>query len=161
MDNSVILALMLNPLFIILVIYILVKIFSKGKKPSSYVQNNSYGIQSITQNGETVKSLSEKRVADYFKANNIRYLYEQTGDYNIHNPDFYLPDYDVYVEYWGLLNVDDNWTRQNYERNMRRKMAIYHRRNKRLISIYPSNLDNLDWIFRKKFKNAMGFDLPN
>ena len=121
----------------------------------------SYGIQSFTDNGEVVRSFSEKRIADYFKKNNIRYVYERSPDYAIRNPDFYLPDYDVYVEYWGLLNADDSWTRENYERNMRRKMAIYHKRNKRLVSIYPQNLENLDWIFRKKFNNATGFNLPN
>jgi len=79
----------------------------------------------------------------------------------VHFPDFYLPDYDVYVEFWGLLSAEDHLTRNNYERHMRRKMAIYHKNNKRLVSIYPDNLNNLDWIFRKKFRNVTGFDLPN
>ena len=121
----------------------------------------SYGIQSLTENGEAVRSFSEKRIADYFRANNIRYWYEQSADRSIHKPDFYLPDYDVYVEFWGLLDADDPWTRQNYERSMRRRMAIYHRKHKKLVSIYPSNLENLDWIFRTKFRTATGFDLQN
>lgn len=144
--------------FLFLIIYALTKFFGHFRLSTPAP---TYGITSITENGEIVRSYSEKRIADYFKANNIRYFYEQTADSSIHNPDFYLPDYDVYVEFWGLLNADDPWTRQNYERNMRRKMAIYHQKNKRLVSIYPDNLDNLDWIFRKKFQSATGFDLPN
>ncbi len=161
MDNSVFVYIfLLNPLFWIIVIYILAKIFRTNKNKFQPLNTPSYGIQSFTD-GELVRSFSEKRIADYFKKNNIRYVYEQSPDYVIRNPDFYLPDYDVYVEFWGLLNADDSWTRENYERNMRRKMAIYHKRNKRLVSIYPQNLENLDWIFRKKFNNATGFDLPN
>ena len=160
MDSSVIVyVFLLNPLFWVIIIYILIKIFRNNTLPR--LTTPSYGIQSFTDNGEVVKSFSEKRIADYFKKNNIKYVYEQSPDYAIRNPDFYLPDYDVYVEYWGLLNADNSWTRENYERKMRRKMAIYHKRNKRLISIYPQNLENLDWIFRKKFNNATGFDLPN
>jgi hypothetical protein len=40
-------------------------------------------------------------------------------------------------------------------------MAIYYRNNIKFISIYPRNLDNLDWIFRKKFRKVTGFEPPN
>ncbi len=150
-----------NPLFWIVVIYVLVKIFRTNNSTFPRLNTPSYGIQSITDNGEVVRSFSERRIANYFKKNNVRYVYEKSADHVIRNPDFYLLDYDVYVEFWGLLNADDSLTRENYERNMRRKMAIYHKRSKRLVSIYPKNLENLDWIFRKRFKKATGFDLPN
>lgn len=127
-----------------------------------------YGVKSVTLRGETVKSIGEKRIADYFEKNNIAYFYEHEArgkslffDYKISSPDFYLPGYNVYVEYWGLVKADDSWTRENYVRNMKRKMAIYHRNNVKFISIYPDNLENLDWIFRRKFKEATGFELPN
>jgi ABC-type glycerol-3-phosphate transport system permease component len=151
------------PLLVIAVILVLVWIFLISLKPKK-----EYGVQSVTLRGETVKSIGERRIADYFERNNIRYVYEQEAkgkslffSYKISNPDFYLPDYDVYVEYWGLVNADDNWTRTKYVRNMKRKMAIYYRHNIKFISIYPRNLDNLDWIFRTKFKNVTGFELPN
>lgn len=127
-----------------------------------------YGVKSVTLRGETVKSIGERRIADYFERNNIRYVYEQEAkvkflflSHKISNPDFYLPDYDVYVEYWGLVNADDDWTRTRYVRNMKRKMAIYYRNNIKFVSIYPRNLDNLDWIFRTKFRKVTGFELPN
>jgi hypothetical protein len=156
MFDSIIIAMALSFLIIVFLVIVIAKIPS-GSSPA----HRSYGVQSFTQNGEIVKSLAEKTLADYFKSINVRYCYEQSGDRRIRNPDFYLPDYDVYVEYWGLLNADDLWTRQNYEHNMRRKMAIYHRCNKRLVSIYPDNLSNLDWIFRAKFRNVTGFEIPN
>jgi len=72
-----------------------------------------------------------------------------------------LPDYDVYVEYWGLVDAPDRRTRERYIQNMRKKMAIYYRNNIKFVSIYPRNLENLDWIFRKKFEKVTGFELPS
>lgn len=142
-------------LILILVIMVIVWIFVRYSKP-----RQEYGVKSVTLRGETVKSIGERRIADYLTKNHIYYLYEQKPRGNLYTlPDFYLPVYDVYVEYWGLVDVDDRWTREKYERNMKRKMAIYHRNNIKFISIYPDNLENLDWILRKKFKEVTGFDL--
>jgi len=130
--------------------------------------NLDYGIQCFTENGERVKSVAEKRIADYFKENKINYIYEKDlmgkflfWDYKITTPDFYLTDYDLYVEFWGLVDADDDWTRRKYVKNMKKKMAIYYENNTKFISIYPRNLSNLDWIFRAKFKKVTGFELPN
>lgn len=151
------------PLLILVVILVLVWIFSMALKPKK-----QYGVKSVTLRGEMVKSIGEKRIADYFERNNICYIYEKEARTNalifsskISNPDFYLPDYDVYVEYWGLVDADDNYTRNRYVRNMKRKMAIYHQNGIKFISIYPRNLQNLDWIFRKKFEKTTGYQLPN
>ncbi len=43
---------------------------------------------------------------------------------------------------------------------MKWKMAKYHQNNIKFISIYPSNMSNLDWIFRAKFREAAGYNLP-
>lgn len=152
------------PLLVIVVVFVLIWIFLMSLKPKK-----QYGVASVTLQGETVKSIGERRIADFFKRNNINYVYEKEAkgkfllffEYKISSPDFYLPDYDVYVEYWGLVNADDRWTRENYVRNMKRKMAIYYRNHIKFVSIYPRNLENLDWIFRKKFRNVTGFELPN
>ena len=150
------------PFLVLVAILVLVWIFLMALKPKK-----KYGVQSVTLRGETVKSVGEKRLADYFESNNIRYVYEKEARTNallfsskISNPDFYLPDYDVYVECWGLVNADDGRTKENYVRNMKRKMAIYHKNNIKFISIYPRNLGNLDWIFRRKFRQTTGFELP-
>jgi len=148
---------------VLIVISILISVFSVKSKPK-----REYGVKSVTAKGEGVRSIAERRIADYFEKNNIKYVYEQEVkgrflffDYKISSPDFYLPDYDVYVEYWGLVNADDSWTRAQYVRNMKRKMAIYYQNKIKFISIYPANLENLDWIFRRKFKKVTGFELPS
>jgi hypothetical protein len=125
----------------------------------------AYGGLTHTQRGEVVRSNSERTIADYFSKNNIRYVYEQDAmsrrnSRRISRPDFYLPDYGIYVEYWGMLGAEDSRVRSRYERSMRWKMAKYHQNNIKFISVYPSNMSNLDWVFRAKFREVAGFDLP-
>ena len=110
----------------------------------------------MTLNGEEVKSKGEKRIADYFKSKNIKYVYEPGLREFYADPDFYLPDYDVYVEYWGLLNARDAWVAQKYEKSMKRKMAIYYTHNIKFISIYPGNLKHLEHTFPRKFEKVTG-----
>jgi hypothetical protein len=145
------------------IVALLVLLVLTSSKP-----RREYGVKSVTLKGEEVRSNAERMISDYFRNNNINYVYEQaiTGrflfsKFRISVPDFYLPDYDVYVEYWGLVDADDEWTRAQYVRSMKRKMAIYHRNNIKFISLYPRNLQNLDWIFRRKFKKVTGFELSS
>jgi hypothetical protein len=132
----------------------LAKLFAQEEK--------EYGTPSKTLRGEMVRSRAEQQIADYFTNNGIRYLYEWKAQTNaiifkrtFAHPDFYLPDYNVYVEYWGLLG-----TSKEYERVMKWKMAQYHRNNIKFISLYRKNLENLDWVFRAKFRTVVGVDLP-
>ena len=126
-----------------------------------------YGQTSITQNNETVKSKGEKYIADYFNSQDIHYQYEKEArrqgivfSNHISNPDFYLPDHNVYVEYWGLVDADNQKVKANYIRTMKWKMRQYYEAGIKFISIYPKNLNNLDWIFRKKFEDVTGYRLP-
>ena len=132
-----------------------------------FFPRKQYGTRSTTKLGVEVRSRAEQRIADYFDEIGLRYKYEQeleTGIWiftqKVSCPDFYLPDYDVYVEYWGMLNVDNAYDRSKYERSMKYKMARYHDLGIQFISIYPDNMKNLDWVFRKKFKKVTGKDLP-
>ena len=71
-----------------------------------------YGNKKIkTKDGRFVRSLSEKIILDYFFDHYTRVIYEKTVSYinekgeeaELH-PDFYLPDYDLYIEFNGLTN---------------------------------------------------------
>jgi hypothetical protein len=133
---------------------------------SDALAHQDYGTRSTTQQGERVKSRAEQRIADYLTSCNVRYQYEKTlrtfpiiGE-KISKPDFFLPDYNVYIEYWGMVEVSNRRKRENYMRAMKWKMAQYHKHNIRCISLYPSNMKNLDWVFRTKFKEAVGSELP-
>jgi len=142
-----------------------------------YVKNNpilwhppqppkQYGIPSQTITGVNVRSRGEKQIADYFTAHQTYYEYEKPikagffGSTTLGHPDFYLPEYNVYVEYWGLVHADDEQKSRNYRRAMRRKKQAYERNGIKLISLYPENLNSLDYYFRRRFRDATGYDFP-
>lgn len=63
----------------------------------------------ITLRKEVVKSHEERLIADYLYINGINYKYEEpykyntaTKDYSQYKPDFYLTDYDIYIEHFGI-----------------------------------------------------------
>lgn len=62
-----------------------------------------------TINHETVKSYGEMDIANFLAQNNVQYIYEcpyefdtRTSEHEQYHPDFYLPDYDIYIEYFGV-----------------------------------------------------------
>ncbi len=62
-------------------------------------------------------------------------------------PDFYLPRYDVYIEYWGLDTTD-------YKIGMLLKQKLYQQEGKRLISLYPVDLPRLDEKLQASLKGV-------
>ncbi len=128
-------------------------------------RREAYGAPAVTQLGEVVRSNSERVIADYLTGSGVKYLYEKPartrwGLRRISRPDFYLPDYGVYIEYWGLVNLPNNSARGRYERSMRWKMDQYRRNGIRLVSLYPSDLHDLDAAFRPKLEQASGKAAP-
>lgn len=62
-----------------------------------------------TVNNEKVKSYGEMDIGNFLTQNGVRYIYEhpyefdtRTGEYGQYHPDFYLPDYNIYIEYFGV-----------------------------------------------------------
>jgi len=62
-----------------------------------------------TVNNETVKSYGEMDIANFLTQNGIQYIYEhpyeidtRTREFGQYHPDFYLPDYKIYIEYFGI-----------------------------------------------------------
>lgn len=58
---------------------------------------------------EFVKSCEELVIANWLFVNGIKYEYESpyqyqvaTNEYRQYTPDFYLPDYDIYIEHYGI-----------------------------------------------------------
>lgn len=63
----------------------------------------------VTLKGERVKSYGEMDIANYLFRNGIAYEYEKeyeidtrTEERYQYYPDFYLSDYGIYLEYWGI-----------------------------------------------------------
>ncbi|MEH7749062.1 UvrD-helicase domain-containing protein, partial [Neobacillus drentensis] len=76
-----------------------------------YVQNKAEQLKhkKTTLVGETVKSLEEVMIANFLYLNGVDYVYEQdypfqtaTEQYRQYKPDFYLPEFDIYIEHFGV-----------------------------------------------------------
>ena len=122
-----------------------------------------FGKKYRTLRGDEVRSNPEKMIADLLFTKNIPYKYEKTAytrglfgtilfSEKIGKPDFYLPTHNLYIEYWGLVDHKNPWKRANYIRNMKWKMAMYYKNKIRFVSIYPRNIENLEWILFTKIK---------
>ena len=93
-----------------------------------------------TVDGTLVQSDGERRVAEWLAAHTITYRYDARlrliEGFQI-RPDFYLPEYDVYIEYWGMDTP-------RYKAGMYLKQDLYMHAGKRLISLYPDDKMRLD-----------------
>ena len=99
-----------------------------------------------TVDAVAVQSKGEKLIGDWLVKNAVAYEYDErmtvAGDTWI-RPDFYLPEFDVYIEYWGMDTPE-------YIDNMKRKRILYQREGKKLISLYPKDLPDLENLLRLK-----------
>ncbi len=79
--------------------------FQTSEEYETYLKYN----RPITLNKETVKSYGELDIANFLIQNGITYVYEQeypfdtrTSEFGQYHPDFYLPNFDLYIEYFGI-----------------------------------------------------------
>ena len=98
------------------------------------------------RDGTMVQSEGERRISDWLTAHGLAYRYDAKfrviAEFQI-RPDFYLPELDVYIEYWGLDTPQ-------YKMSMYKKQMLYQQEGKRLISVYPKDLPALDGLLTAK-----------
>ncbi len=63
----------------------------------------------ISLKREELKSYEEVEIANFLFLHNIEYIYEEpykhktrSKQFRQYRPDFYLPEYDIYIEHWGV-----------------------------------------------------------
>ena len=99
-----------------------------------------------TQGGVSVQSIGEKRIAEFLESEGIAFMYDEryriAGDAVV-RPDFYLPEFDVYIEYFGMNTPE-------YIRNKEKKKFLYQRAGKKLISISYKDDERLIEVLREK-----------
>ncbi|MDD5086711.1 MAG: hypothetical protein PHV16_03070 [Candidatus Nanoarchaeia archaeon] len=108
-------------------------------------------------------SKAEKEIAAYFKRKNIIYNHHPNIKVpktfwiftlpflNITlEPDFFLPEFNVFIEYWGLIENKDY-----KEKSYKFKKKLYKENDLELISLYPKNIKNLDFDFTSKLLEIM------
>lgn len=128
---------------------------------------NTLGQRHLTLKHEWVKSHEEVLLANFLFLNGIDYQYESpypysTSDehYRQYYPDFYLPQYDLYLEHFGLneqhkacwLNPSEA---QKYEESVNWKRQLHHTHHTRLIETYSYEFQSSDWMasIRRKLEN--------
>ena len=91
------------------------------------------------------KSEGERRIAYFLDDNKIRYQYEPGVLVNttydkprIWYPDFHLPEFASYIEYFGLVG------KQNYDDGIKTKLSTYNRMGMDVIPVYPWTFGE-DW----------------
>lgn len=132
--------------------------------------------QRRTLKDERVKSLEEVSIANFLFLNGVNYEYERLYPFEsddstrkAYRPDFYLPDYDLYLEHFGI-SKDGHlpWLtpieEQKYLDDMAWKRAAHNSHGTKLLETYSylssegKLLDYLDSLLRK---NGVEYREPN
>lgn len=137
----------------------------KHAKELSKLQKYKRGlVDLITLAEEKVKSQHELEIANFLFINGINYEYE--SDYKFLNdkkkvhyrPDFYLPDYDIYIEHFGIDETGHaSWLKDEekiveYEKTMEWKKKLHEENHTKLICTYSFQRDELINILLEELK---------
>ena len=108
------------------------------------------GVELRTLNGDLVKSYEELVIANYLTEHGIEFRYEApyevqtaTRERRQYQPDFFLPEYDIYIEHFALNeqgNPPPYW--KDYAEGVAWKRQIHERYGTRLIETYS-------WQYRR------------
>ena len=120
--------------------------FNKDIEIRNEIERQKQDKQTIQ--GEIVKSLEELMIANFLFLNGIDYIYEykypfeQEDKYRKHyRPDFYLPEYDIYIEHFGITeNFKAPWLNeieeQKYVKGIEWKRKEHRKNGTKLLETY-------------------------
>lgn len=108
---------------------------------------DEYGNRDVkTANGMFVRSQQEKIIYDELYSRGIRCEYEKVefykdanGDTKELHPDFYLPDYKLYIEHWGYENTKD----KKYIEEKQFKEKIYKEKNLKIAGTSSEDIKDI------------------
>lgn len=113
-----------------------------------------------TFQGERVKSVEELIIANFLYLNGIEYEYEKKYPYGQmgYRPDFYLKDYDIWIEHFG---VDENncakwltpFNEKKYVEEMNKKREVHRENNTKLLETY--SYYNRDKVLLQKLNEML------
>lgn len=121
------------------------------------------GFTCFDDNGEVCRSEAEMKITNLLIKNNItfnkevRYTDLLSNKFNTWRMDWYLPNDDIVVEYFGLYSETQLKKKTKigkYSRKVNRKINFCKENNLKIISIFPEDIKNgLDNVL-KKFKDS-------
>jgi len=93
------------------------------------------------------KSEGERRIAGFLDTNSIKYQYEPNILVNLNDhrpriwyPDFYLPEFGSYIEYYGMAG------QKNYDKGIKLKETVYSKMGMEVVPVYP-------WMFAENWQD--------
>jgi DNA helicase IV len=108
-----------------------------------------------TASGVEVRSLYEKRCADFLFDNNIKFKYEPLIllDGKQYRPDFFLPDFNLFIEICGYGHMP------YYNERLKLKERLYEKHNLQVLFIHYNGRGSLEKKIRESLEKH-GIDLP-
>jgi len=122
----------------------------------NHLEEKSKSNEYITLSGDKVKSRGEQIIANFLFEYNIDFIYEKkfsSDEYpnNYFKTDFYLKDYDVYWEHWGVDNnnqVPDEWYEKSVQNTLSKELYLKFEQDEK--NPYLRNMKIKKKIYKKK-----------
>lgn len=121
----------------------------------------SYEVRTL--NNEKVKSIEECIIANFLCINGIKYSYEkaykfdtETPEKKQYHPDFYLDDYDIYIEHFAVnknFNTPPFIDNKKYKESIKWKRGIHELNKTKLIETY--SYEKYEGTLLKKLKHKL------
>jgi len=102
--------------------------------------------QPTTLKGEWVRSWAELRIANWLALHGVEYAYERPYEHDTatrfrrqYKPDFYLPEYGIYIEHWGTDRqggTAPGVDRRKYHEGMKWKRDLHEQNGTPLLETY-------------------------
>ncbi len=131
-------------------------------KPQSIYSAMSQQSKARELDAKMFKSKGERKIAAFLDRLNIQYTYQpavlvQDQEYQrIWYPDFGLPKYSIFIEYFGMENDPV------YNERTKHKLAAYRNSEIDVISVYPSHLEgNYEGYILKEILRTMSHRLSD
>lgn len=118
-----------------------------------------------TFKGEDVKSYGEVNIANFLLRNNVEYIYEhpycvdtRDEEHSQYYPDFYLPKYDIYIEYFGINRSGQvpsyfKGGTAAYQNSMEWKRELHKEHKTKLIEVYA--YENIEGILEQQLEKQL------
>ncbi|MHA1341375.1 MAG: hypothetical protein ACTSRZ_17425 [Promethearchaeota archaeon] len=133
-------------IFILLLLFYIIVLKRKHKEDiKNYIQQ--YPATYLCRDGHKVRSLSELILDNALYRHNIRHQYEDYVSKKENDPkykyDFYLPDAEVYIEFFGFSG-------KKYHDTRIKKEKFYKQKRLKMVAFEPQDLVEIDKSLRVK-----------
>lgn len=144
-----------DPLLLFFLLFFTAAVLFTVVSSVRFRKNLRKGLRVRTLKGGMVQSRGEQAIADFLFKRGIEYVYDRPVRFSFWQtvkirPDFYLPSFDVYIEYWGMKGEPD------YDRKTEWKKGLYARYHKKLISLDSSMRERIPLILDEALKIKAG-----